>query len=70
MSHFKALHRSTGEEILFSLGDIVGMERGNHLMTAIMNDKYYAEVDGFIDWLKDYELFYLHQGEWYLYGVS
>ena len=61
-NHFKAKHRTTGEEILFSLGDIRHSQSHNICLgeepTGVNNLGY---------WLKDYELFYQHQGRYYAY---
>ena len=76
---FKAVHRSTGEEILFSLGDIelllgsryeqavlfLNQEKGTTLTFVRLGKE--EPVWHFSDWLKDYELFYQHQGEWFRY---
>mgnify|MGYP001560852891 CR=1 FL=1 len=65
---FKAYHRSTGEEILFSLGDI-GFYGITNCFEIGDKEHYLGYDDSFwlSDWLKDYELFYLHQGEWFRY---
>lgn len=58
-NHFKAIHRETKEEILFSLGSLLNMFK-----------KYKLPASAAVDWLKDYELFYQHQGEYYRYETN
>lgn len=75
---FKAVERETKEEIYFGLEDIVCNayytvidKMGGKVPLAefwlITNPKKQIENDSMKDWLKDYELFYQHGGEWFKY---
>jgi hypothetical protein len=71
--HFKAVHRETKEEIEFGLEDI-GCYLAPDYRTGGVKGVFIAErieeseiFDNFEDWLKDYELFYWHGGEWHEY---
>jgi hypothetical protein len=74
---FKATHKKTGEEIFFGLDDI-GSIRWNYetdirlACTAVHIDV--GDIDQrntkhqfLANWLKDYNLQYLHQGSYYDY---
>jgi hypothetical protein len=60
--HFKAVSRETKEEIEFGLEDIEYYV--NEILVA-GNETYCSRY--LSHWLKDYELFYKHQGVWFPY---
>jgi len=76
---FKAVHRGTGETIEFDLSDIFSAkmeilrlmmhpEKGIGLIITLGGRR--MPVGDFEDWLKDYDLFYFHEGEYFDYEVK
>lgn len=80
--HFKAVHKQTGETIEFGLEDIMSrfwleahfeddMQFSMGLVqpggSAVKFENASQNKAYLSDWLKDYDLFYQHQGEYYVY---
>lgn len=82
---FKACHRETKEKIEFGLEDLYAYPEtrsekvGMRLVATVIIDNIEIGSPGnfidtkqfaFTDWLKDYEVFYQHQGEWFKYEIN
>ena len=71
--HFKATHRESGEVIEFDLGDIhidKDIDSKECLWLCQRNEEDYEGlfVRDMKHWLKDYDLQYLHNGEYHDYA--
>jgi hypothetical protein len=71
--HFKATHKESGDVVYFDLGDIMEVAgQGIHIwdserMCPRKVCKLFSDVEMITDWLKDYDLQYLHNGEYHDY---
>ncbi len=77
MKHFRATHKKTGEQILFGVEDIFGIN--NHVSDDGEVNLYIERGSDqnlpnhclnswdMLDWLDDHTLEYQHEGEWFDY---